>query len=201
MKVLNPTHLPLAPTLRPLHPHLAHPTRTPTAAQRRLEVGPGTSVPLGYGGMPTGVLILGAVRVASAPGPCPSVPLPALGAKLAGPYHALVPLCIPLGHLGPAQLALDLVALAPGDGFLSTTTTASMQNLGSLDFLRSFSAFCHGSSLQSGRCRVGDVEAPKSGLLDSPSAPHGGGVAGDVPGLEPRLYPEGHAICHKTHRL
>ena len=36
--------------------------------------------------------------------------------------------------------------------------------------------------------------------LDSSSTPHGTEVLVDVPGLEPRLYPEGHAIRNNTYR-
>ena len=164
-------------------------------------MGPGTSIPPGYGGMPTGVVTLDAVRVASPPGPYASVVLPTLSGKFAGPGNALAPLYVPLGDPRPPQLALDLVALAVGDGLLSTTTTAAMQNLCSPDCRRSFSAFFRGPSLQLGCCRAGNVEAPKLGLLHSPSAPHGPRVPCDVPGLDPELYREGPVIRSKTHWL
>ena len=100
--------------------------------------------------------------------PLPFGPPPRLGCEVCQ-LHALVPLCVPLGHPGPPQLALDLVALAAGDGFLSTTTTAAMQNLGSLNCLRFFSAFFRAPSpqVQVARRRAGDVEAPNSGLRPS----------------------------------
>ena len=66
------------------HPYPDQWVRTPAAARKPFQVRRSASTPLGYGGMPTGVVVWGAGRVASALGPCPLGPLPALGVHAHG---------------------------------------------------------------------------------------------------------------------
>ena len=57
------THTPMPPPSPPrTRPHSLNSAGLPHSAQNRLQVGPGASFPLGYGGMSTGVFISVAVR-------------------------------------------------------------------------------------------------------------------------------------------
>ena len=48
---------------------------------------------------------------------------------------------------------------------------------------------------------AGHVKALEVGLSDSCLTSHGTGVPGNMPRLEPRLYPEGHTMRKNIHRL
>ena len=107
LQVFHPTNVLLAPALRPQHPHLAKLTRTPAEVRRLLEVGPRASTPLGYGGMPNGVVVLGTVKGSFQAWPLHFGPLPRLGCHVCRPLPCCLLLLCPLVHLGVPQLLLD----------------------------------------------------------------------------------------------
>ena len=157
---------------------------------------PGASAALGYGGMPTGVLVWLAVRAASAPGPFLSVPVAALGVSSVTPYNVLAGTCAPLIPSTP-----NPVPRAIGDVLHANSAPAAVNLLHIPDRRHSTRAFFSSPPLQEGGRSAGHVKAPDVGLSNLSYASHGTRVPGNVPGLEPRLYPEGHTMRKKTHRL
>ena len=148
------------------------------------------------------MVVLGAGRVASAPGPCPWSPLPALGVQSTGPHLTGFPHCAPFVLHGLPLLVRDLGSSAARRGNLAFFVKSALHNFGSLDCRISFSPCSRCPALHLSRCGAGHVEAPKGGLLDSPRAPHGPRVPCNAHGFKPRLSTEGHAIHNKqTHRL
>ena len=134
-----------------------------------LEVRPGACAPLGYGGISTGVVVLLAVGVASAPSPLLLVPVPALGVRLVNPTTPSQP------HVPPSPTPSQprpprSTSRAPLAKFSTNPALAAVNHLGSLDRRHSSTAFFSSLPLlESGRC-AGHVKAPKVGLSDS-SAP------------------------------
>ena len=168
--------------------------------QRGLEVRP-ASTHLGYGGRPTGVFVSLAVRATSARSPLLSVPVPALGVSSVTPYKFLAGTCVPLVRSAPTPSAPLHVPHAVSDVLHANSAQAAVNRLDSPDRRHSSQAFFGSPPLQEGGRSARHVKAPEKGLSDSSCASDGTGAPGNMPGLEPRLYPEGHTMRKKNHRL